>query len=346
MRGWVNLLWRRPAIMVFLATVLYFSAICALNPAFFSTDTVFRIVFNDVVLSIVAIGTSFVMITKNIDVSVGSLLGLAATLSGAVLNSSDNIGLAILVALSVGLAGGIINGVGVAHLGVSAIIMTLGGMAIYRGLLIMYTGGRWIQTIPESFVNVTRIGFLGINVVIWLVIILVIGSHLLLTRTRIGRYIYAVGNNAEGANLQGIRVRSVTVVAYALCGLFTGLASLIYVSQIGAVPNMAGVGLETQAIAAAVIGGVSLGGGKGDVIGSALGAMLLQTISYSLVYLRVPGFWNEAISGAMLLLVIMFSSAMNQYANARKRAEAQERTKESAAIAFRAQMNAEKGEAN
>lgn len=335
MNRWLSLVLRRPAILVFLVMLVYTGLIGAINPAFFSLDTVFRIVFNGVVLALVTTGISVVIITRNIDVSVGSLLGLAATLGGAVLNATNSALQAIAVSLVVGVAGGVFNGVGVAYLGVSPIIMTLGAMAVYRGLLIMYTGGQWIQTVPEFYVNFSRAKFLGLNASIWLVIVFLAAVSVLLSRTRLGRYFYAVGNNAQGANLQGISVRPVTVAAYAMCGFLAGVASLVYVSQIGAVPNMAGDGLETQAIAAAVIGGVSLSGGKGDVVGAALGAILLQTISYSLVYLKVPGYWNNAISGTMLLSVIVFSSVMNHWARQRKEARGGSRVREAKRLGLR-----------
>ncbi len=321
MNRWLGSVLRRPAVLVSLVMVVYVGLIGAVNPAFLSLDTAFRIVFNGVVLILVTMGISAVIITRNIDVSVGSLLGLAATLGGAVLNATNSALQAALVSLAVGMAGGVFSGLGVAYLGVSPIIMTLGAMAVYRGLLIMYTGGQWIQTIPEFYVNLSRATVLGLNASVFLVLVCLAAMSIVLSRTRLGRYFYAVGNNAQGANLQGIPVKPVTVGAYALCGFLAGVASLVYVSQIGAVPNMAGDGLETQAIAAAVIGGVSLSGGKGGVIGAAVGAVLLQTIAYSLVYLKVPGYWNNAISGTMLLSVIVLSSVMNYWAKGRRRSQ-------------------------
>lgn len=312
-RNWVNLLLKRSEVFTLLFIGLYFGLVFLINPLFTNLETVIRILFNGATLSLVTLGVSMVMITKNIDVSVGSLLGLAATLGGAVMNATHSLPLVFITTIGAGVLGGIVNGIGVAYWGVTSIVMTLGTMAVFRGLLITYTGGKWIQTIPEFYMNLPQIKFLGIYFVVWIVIVTVLVLWFLTVKTRFGKYFYAVGNHYEGAKLQGIAVRRVIVLAYAFCGLLTGSAALIYIAQIGAVPNMAGVGLETQAIAAAVIGGISLNGGKGSMTGALLGSILLQTVNYSLGYLKVPGYWNNAISGFMLLSIIVGSSLLQQY---------------------------------
>ena len=312
-KGYLNLFVKKPEILTVTMVALYFMLISAVNPDFFNIDTIVRIFFNGSMLLLVTMGISAVIITKNIDVSLGSLMGLSATLAGTVLNKTNNVFLTILVALGVGLLGGVFNGIGVAYFGVTAMIMTLGTMAIYRGLLIMYTGGKWIQNIPEFFTDFSKVKFLGMYASIWIVIGIMVLLWLFFTKTRMGRYFYAVGNNKEGARLQGIPVKPITVAAFGISGLMAGLAGLLYIAQIGAVPNLAGTGLETQAIAAAVIGGISLTGGKGGAIGALLGAVLLQTINYSLVYLKVPGYWNNAISGFLLLFIIVLSSLIQSY---------------------------------
>lgn len=304
---------KKPEFFTLLIITVYFAIISSINSDFFSVDTMIRILFNGIMLFFITIGISSVIITKNIDVSVGSLMGLSATIGGTVLNQTNNTTLAILAALGVGILGGLFNGIGVAYLGVTAIIMTLGTMAIFRGLLIMFTGGAWIQNVPDFFTNFSRLKFLGLNLSIWIFFVVLVGLWYFFSKTKIGRYFYAVGNNKEGAKLQGISVKPIIVFSFVISGLMAGLAAIFYISQIGAVPNQAGNGMETQAIAAAVIGGISLTGGKGNVIGAFLGAVLLQTINYSLVYLKVPGYWNNAISGFLLLFIIVFSTLLQKY---------------------------------
>lgn len=313
-------------VVILLFIIIYFLVISAVNPDFFTWNTVKRIFYNGVQLGLVTLGVSIVIITKNIDVSLGSLVGLAATLGGAAINATMSVPTLLLVTVGTGILGGLINGIGVAYLGVSSIIMTLGTMAIYRGLIIMYTGGRWIQTIPNFYLQYMRHSILGLSVPIWITLAVVAIMLYIFGRLRFGRLFYAVGNNAEGANLQGMPVRGIIVIAYAISGLMAGLAAAMYVGQIGAVPNMVGMGLETQAIAAAVIGGVSLAGGRGTVIGAYLGSLLLQTINYSLVFLKVPGYWNDAISGFMLLIIIVFSALLHKYMQEQKQSDRYRKT--------------------
>ena len=315
---WMRVISQRYELVILGFVVAYFLIISAINPSFLSLETVKRIAYNGVQLSLVTLGVSIVIITKNIDVSLGSLVGLAATLGGASINASMNVPIFLGVCLGTGILGGLFNGIGVAYMGVSPIIMTLGTMAIFRGMIIMYTGGRWIQTIPNFYLRYMRYSILGVPIPIWITFVILFIMILIFNRTRFGRLFYAVGNNAEGANLQGMPVQKITVMAYVISGFMAGLAAAIYVGQIGAVPNMVGVGLETQAIAAAVIGGVSLAGGKGTVVGAYLGSLLLQTINYSLVFLKVPGYWNDAISGFMLLVIIVFSALLHNYMQQQK----------------------------
>lgn len=318
MKNWITVITKRYEMVILALLVVYFLIISAINPSFFSGNTVVRIAYNAAQLILVTLGVSIVIITRNIDVSVGSLVGLAATLGGAAVNATMSTPMLLLVTLCTGLIGGLVNGIGIAYFGVSSIIMTLGTMAIFRGLLIMYTGGRWIQTIPAFYIQGSRAPFLGLPLPIWISLAVLVILYFVFSRVRFGRLFYAVGNNAEGANLQGMPVKKILVMAYVICGLLAGGAAAIYIGQLGAVPNTVGIGLETQAIAAAVIGGVSLAGGKGTVIGAFIGALLMQTVNYSLVFLKVPGYWNDAISGFMLLAIIVFSALFSKYVQRQK----------------------------
>lgn len=159
---------KKPEFFTLLIIAVYFIIISSVNSDFFSLDTIVRILFNGIMLFFITIGISAVIITKNIDVSVGSLMGLSATVGGTVLNQTNNATLAVISAIVVGVLGGIFNGIGVAYLGVTAIIMTLGTMAIFRGLLIIFTGGAWIQNVPEFFTNFSRMKFLGLDLSIYI----------------------------------------------------------------------------------------------------------------------------------------------------------------------------------
>ena len=309
-----NLILKKPELLTIAIIVLYFLCMGIINPRFIAIDTIVRILYNGTMLVLITVGVSAVIITKNIDVSVGSLLGLAATLGGTYLNTAEpSIAVFLLITLGTGLLCGLFNGIGVAYLGVPSIIMTLGTLALFRGLLALYTGGSWIDTVPEWFLNFSREPVLGVYYPTWMTLIILAGLYFFFTRMKWGRHIYATGNNIEGALLQGIPVKRTILIGFALSGVLTGLAALIFISQIGTIPTQAGVGMETKAIAAAVIGGISLMGGSGSIIGAALGALLLETISYSLVFFQVPAFWNNFISGFLLLVIVVITSRIQIY---------------------------------
>ncbi len=326
----INTILKRPEILTIVIIIAYFFSMGLKNPAFVKLDTVVRILFNGAILTVITMGISGVIITKNIDVSVGSLLGLAATFGATYLNSTDHPSIIIflLITLGTGLLGGLFNGLGVAYGGVPSIIMTLGTMAMFRGILTLYTGGSWIDTVPEWYLNFSRTRVLGLYNPIWMIVISLIVLWFFFTKMTWGRYLYATGNSAEGARLLGIPTKRVVLSAFAISGLFAGFGALIYISQIGTIPTQAGMGMETHAIASAVIGGISLMGGTGNILGAALGALLLQTIKYSLVFFKVPAFWNNVISGFLLLLIVVITSRIQIYLKREKEREIEEAIKQ------------------
>lgn len=321
-----NFILKKPEILTITFIVLYFLGMGIINPAFLALDTLIRILFNGAMLFVITMGIAAVLITRNIDVSVGSLLGLCATFGATyLLTPNPSIAVFLLITLGTGVIGGLFNGIGVAYGGVPSIIMTLGTMAMFRGILTLYTGGSWIDTVPEWFLNFSRGKLFGLFYPIWLLLLLLALLWVFYNKIPWGRYLYATGNNEEGARLQGIPVKVVMLSAFTLSGLFAGIGALIFISQIGTIPTQAGFGMETQAIAAAVIGGISLMGGSGNIQGAALGALLLETIKYSLVYFRVPGYWNDVISGFLLLLIVVLTSRIQIFLKKEKEREKEER---------------------
>jgi AI-2 transport system permease protein len=323
-----NLILKKPEFLTIAIIALYFICMGIINPRFIAVDTVVRILYNGTMLILITAGVSAVIITKNIDVSVGSLLGLSATFGATYLNTSHpSLAIFIMLTLGSGLLGGLFNGVGVAYGGVPSIIMTLGTLALFRGLLALYTGGSWIDTVPEWFLNFSRVPVMGLYYPTWITFIILAVLVLFFTRFKWGRYIYATGNSLDGAILQGIPVKKTVLFGFGVSGVMTGTAALIFISQIGTIPTQAGFGMETKAIAAAVIGGISLMGGTGSITGAALGALLLETISYSLVFFRVPGFWNNFISGFLLLVIVVATSRIQIYLRSEKEREIDERVR-------------------
>jgi AI-2 transport system permease protein len=302
---------------ILLLMAAYLIIVGSINQEFVTGDSLTLMVKASVILLIMAIGQSFVLFTGNIDVSVGSIMGLSAAVCGVFLTSGFNVWIVMLVVLFVGGIAGLINGVGVAYLKIPSIIMTLGMLGVIRGFMLIYTEGMWIEDIPNFYKQLSGLKMLGLTLPVWVSLLLLLFSHVFLTRTRFGRYFYAVGDNVDGARLVGIPVERVKILAFIFSGISASIAGLVFVMNIGFVPNQTGSGIELQVIAAAVLGGVGLTGGLGTVVGAALGATFFTVIQNSLVYLKVPAYWNDAISGFLLLVIVIGDSKFHSYLNKR-----------------------------
>lgn len=292
--------------------LIYIAIVGMINPSFIQFNSLSLMVKSSVILVVLAIGQSFVLFTKNIDVSVGSSMGLSAAVCGMLLTNEYSASLSIFAAITLGAIIGFVNGMGVAKFRVPAIIM-LGMLGIIRGAMLIFTGGKWIEDIPNDFKQLSSIVILGLPITVWFVLIILLLLYFFLRKVPFGRYFYAVGDNEDGARLIGIPVNKVKICAFIISGISAALAGCIFVMNIGFIPNQTGTGLELQVIAAAVLGGIHLKGGTGSLFGAALGALFLETISSSLVFLKIPAFWNNAISGFLLLLIIILDSVMKKW---------------------------------
>ncbi|ENB9402003.1 TPA: ABC transporter permease subunit [Bacillus cereus] len=298
---------------IILLLLIYIAIVGMINPSFIQFSSLSLLMKSSVILVVLAIGQSFVLFTKNIDVSVGSSMGLSAAVCGMMLTNEYSASLSIFAAITLGTIIGFVNGIGVAMFRVPAIIMTLGMLGIVRGAMLIFTGGKWIEDIPNDFKQLSSIVILGLPITVWFVLIILLLLYFFLRKVPFGRYFYAVGDNEDGARLIGIPVNKVKVCAFIISGISAALAGCIFVMNIGFISNQTGTGLELQVIAAAVLGGIHLKGGTGSLFGAALGALFLETISSSLVFLKIPAFWNNAISGFLLLLIIILDSVMKKW---------------------------------
>lgn len=308
-------------VVVFLILIGAIFLIGFINPSFLKFDTLLTVLNSSLILMLISIGEMFVLLTRGIDVSVGAITGLSAVVLGTALNADVPVPIAITLALLVGLVCGLFNAVGITYLKVPPIIMTLGTLGIYRSLMLIITEGSWIEQIPQNFKALAGFSFGGIKLLIWITLIIAVIVTLLTRRLKQARYFYAVGDNEEGAYLLGIPVKATKFAAYTLAGLFAGAASVIFVAQIGVVPMQTGSGQELRAIAANVLGGVNLAGGVGSPISAVLGAVFLTVIDSMLIFLKVPGYWNNAVAGAILLIVVLIDYQIRQTLNAQQRRE-------------------------
>ena len=276
--------------------LIYIAIVGMINPSFIQFNSLSLMVKSSVILVVLAIGQSFVLFTKNIDVSVGSIMGLSAAVCGMLLTDGYHASLSLLAAIILGAILGFINGIGVAKFRVPAIIMTLGMLGIIRGAMLIFTGGKWIEDIPNDFKQLSSRVILGLPIIVWIVLIILLLLYFFLRKVPYGRYFYAVGDNEDGARLIGIPVNKVKICAFIISGISAALAGCIFVMNIGFVPNQTGTGIELQVIAAAVLGS-SFKRRNRFYSWSCIRSILLETISSSLVFLKIPAFWNNAISG-------------------------------------------------
>ena len=275
--------------------------------AFFTPQNLTNLVLQASVICIVTLAQFIVVLTGGIDISVGSVVGLAGVLAAG-LFSGTSVPLAILVAVLTGAAVGAVNGWLVAFRGLEAFIVTLGMLALARGLVYAYTEGVPVAPQAEDFRAIASSTLLGFPVIgiLWLVLALVIAF--LVRRTVFGRRVYAVGSNKEAARAAGIPVRSTLFTVYVIAGVLSGFAGFLLASRVGVGTPTAGTGYELNAIAAVVIGGASLVGGKGRVFGALVGTLIFAVISNLLVLLNVSTYLQDAFRGALILVAVLLTT--------------------------------------
>ncbi len=310
---------------LFLVSLVVLLAVGAAAPGFLRVDTATIIWSNGLVLMLVSLGIFPVILTRNIDVSGGSILGLTAVTLGLTVNGGMSLGLSITLALLVGTLAGALNGVLVAVLRVPSIVATLGTLGLYRGIMLISTGGEWIEVLPPGLKSLAAKGALGVSPLGWLVMGLV-GLLWLALRSRRGLWVPAVGDNREAARHLGLPVRRIEFLSFTFAGFMAALAGITFAAQIGFVPNQAGTGVELRAIAALVLGGASLLGGVGTAAGVVIGVIFFTSIDTALVFLKMPAYWNDLIGGAMLLLVLLIDGRLRIALEKRDRAARYRRT--------------------
>lgn len=310
---------RELSLLLLIATaVLVFGA---LIENYYTSRTFVRITTGVAVIAVVAIGQTLVLLTRNIDLSVGSIVGCTAYVVGSILTQYTGLPPVVTIAmcLAIGALLGAINGALIAYGGVPSIIVTLGTLAIYRGLLVRLSGAEnvtadklptWIVDLPR--VNIATINGVDIRLLFAIAIILVIVFQLVLTNVRFGRNFYAIGSNPDAAQLIGLPIRRTIFVAFVLSGALAGLAGFMTLARFGNITTEAARGMELEVIAAVVVGGVNIFGGSGTVVGALLGAVLIGTLEQSLFRLQVSEFWRDAILGLLILLAVASDKVLLQ----------------------------------
>lgn len=299
----------------FLFLVGLFLIVGIINPGFLTLDNISACFNSSVVYTLIAVGMAFAIFIGEIDVSVGSTMGLSAAVAGTMIQNGSNWFAAFAVAILIGIVVGLVNGWGVAVMKIPSLIFTLGTNGILRGLMYLQVGVEQVNSLPKEFKDISSKTLIGSFTIYYCcAVALTVGIHFLLTRTKRGRWFIAVGDNAGGAELVGIPATRTKVMAYLICGVLSAAAGIIFASRIGIVTSLSGNGYEMKAVAACVLGGISLSGGVGSVIGAGIGAVIMASISYLLVFMKFPSNYDNAITGVILITIVVADALMQHRA--------------------------------
>ncbi|MBL8134186.1 MAG: ABC transporter permease [Anaerolineae bacterium] len=324
----IRLLGQFAPFLFLIALVLIFTS---LNPRFLLPLNLWNILRQVSITGLIAIGMTFVILTAGIDLSVGSLLALAGLVCADIYKGGEfftrlfgadvsglagNVAIAAALAMIIGVLGGLIQGIAVTRLGVPAFVVTLGGLSVFRGAALQYSNGGPISTFDATYNFWGQgkvLGDVPVPVIIFLAFAVV--AHIILRYTRYGRHVYAVGGNIEAARLSGLNTRRLILSVYVIVGFFAGLGGFVLSSRLNSSEAVAGNGYELTVIASVVIGGTSLFGGRGSVLGTVVGSVLIGVLNNGLVLMNVSSYVQQIVIGCIIVLAVWF----DQFIKARQK---------------------------
>lgn len=286
-----------------------------LNPIFFTWSNITDILRNTSYTLIIAIGMTFVLIAKGLDLSVGSTLALCGLMSAMTMQKGIPVLASVLIGLICGAAIGAVNAFCIVVLNIPAMIATLGSMYMGRGLVLIITKGQPVYPLPESFSLFDKQKILGIPIVVFIAILLSAIAHYILKKTIYGRKVYAIGGNAETAKYAGINVKVITASVYILCGVMAALSGILTAARMGSGQPSVGDGTEMTIITAVIIGGTSLNGGAGTILGTIIGSLLMSVLSTGMNLIGVSAYWQRFVTGLIIIIAVGF----DQYQRSKKR---------------------------
>jgi len=290
--------------VLFLVIALLLVVVGGINPRYVAERNLESMLLGNAYIAVAAIGMSMLIVSGNIDISVGSLIGVLATISGTLATSGYPIIVAWLVPLALSMLYMALVGAMVAHLRIPSIVVTLGMLSILKGGLISATGGTWISNLPAGY-HLAQMQFLGLPMPVCFMVVLTAGAALWMRYSAAGRAIYAVGGNAEAARLAGISRERTLMMVFIIHGLFVGIASILFATQLSIIQSTVPPNLELSIITASLVGGVSILGGTGTVVGSTLAAILIAAIGSSLIFVNISPYWLRAVQGILILLTVL-----------------------------------------
>jgi len=291
-------------LLPFLTLIVLFVLLSVASPNFLTGTNLSSVVRQTAVINIMSLGMTMIIVSGGIDLSVGAILAMGGLLGTMAMEKGLPIPAGVLIGILTGLFWGTVNGGLITRLKINPFIVTLGTLGIVRGLTLIISNGLPVHRIPQSFSFLGEGTLLGVPFVLWILVVCAVLTHVILERTRLGRYAFAIGSNEEAAVYAGVPVKFDTTAIYAIAGMLTGLAGMIEASRLMTGQPTAGNGYELQAIAAVVIGGGSLHGGEGSVIGTLIGAFIMGLLSNGSDLLGVSPYLQQAIIGAVIILAV------------------------------------------
>ncbi len=283
-----------------------------LTPHFLTVSNLLNVAQQTSINAIIAVGLTFVIITAGIDLSVGSIVAFSGVVLASALQAAVPLPIALVIGLAVGSLSGLLNGVLITYGRLPPFISTLGMMSVARGSALLYTGGRPISGFSPGFRYLATGEVWHIPVPVILMVLIYLIAHIVLTRTKFGRYVYAIGGNEEAAVLSGVNVKFHKAAVYALSGLLSGMAAIILTARLNSAQPIAGIMYELDAIAATVIGGTSLMGGEGRIIGTLIGALIMGVLRNGLNLFGVSSFIQQTVIGAVIIFAVLMDMAFKK----------------------------------
>ena len=299
---------RQAGIGVALACLV--AVFATLSPIFLTPSNITNIFTQISINVILAVGMTFVILIGGIDLSVGSVMAFCAVVAGTVLqleglDTGLAIGLALLASIGVGALCGVANGAVSAYWGIPSFIVTLGMLNIARGAALQWTQARSLYEFPDQFNNFGSLTVLGAPAIFLVALALVAVGWFVLNRTVFGRLIYAIGNNEEAVRLAGHNVMGYKIAAFVICGATVGVGAVIYMTRLTIASPISGIGFELNAIAAVIIGGTSLNGGRGSIVGTLLGACIIGVLANGLILIGMSDFLRQMVTGFVIILAVV-----------------------------------------
>ncbi|MFU0824939.1 ribose ABC transporter permease [Clostridium sp.] len=276
-----------------------------LSPRFLAVSNIRNVLTQVSVNAVIAVGMTFVILTGGIDLSVGSTLAISGAVAATLVKNNGNVFVAVVAALVIGALVGLINGVFVAKGKIQAFIVTLATMTIFRGATQVYTNGTPVSGLGKAFGTIGNKDILGIPFPVLITLIVFLAAFYVLSETRYGRYVFALGGNEDSARLSGINTDKIKTLVYVISGITAAISGIIVTSRIGSASATAGSGYELDAIAAVVLGGTSLSGGEGSVIGTIIGALIIGVLNNGLNLLNVSPYYQAIVKGIVILLAVL-----------------------------------------